>query len=70
MQLRDERDGDLMSKKLTRDMVEQKYKWKLEDIYPSRADWESDFKSASESAEEIKKLSESMTQSSEAGSGA
>lgn len=65
MQLRDERDGDLMSKKLTRDMVEQKYKWKLEDIYPSRADWESDFKSASESAEEIKKLSESMTQSSE-----
>ena len=29
MQLRDERDGDLMSKKLTRDMVEQKYKWKL-----------------------------------------
>ena len=43
-----------MSKKLTRDMVEQKYKWKLEDIYPSRADWESDYKSASESAEEIK----------------
>ena len=31
-----------------RDEIEAKYKWKLEDIYSSDADWEEDFKKVRE----------------------
>ena len=31
-------------KLLTRDKIEEKYKWNLEDIYKSQSDWEADFK--------------------------
>lgn len=52
-----------MSKDLTRDKVDVKYKWKLEDIYPTREDWESDYVSAADSISDIQNLSESMTRS-------
>lgn len=52
-----------MSKDLTRDKVDVKYKWKLEDIYPTREDWESDYVSAEDSISDIQNLSESMTRS-------
>ena len=48
--------GEDVSKVLTRDQIEQKYKWSLEDIYATNEAWESDFKVLESRTPEIEKF--------------
>ena len=48
--------GEDVSKVLTRDQIEQKYKWSLEDIYTTNEAWESDFKVLESRTPEIEKV--------------
>ncbi len=46
-----------------RDEIEEKYKWKLEDIYPNDEAWEADFKEVRVFSEEIAKFSGTLGES-------
>ena len=53
-----------MEKKiLTREEVSEKYKWRLEDIYPTVQDWEAEFAEAEAQLPAIEALKETMTAS-------
>lgn len=48
-----------------REETDQKYKWKLEDIYTSDADWEAEFKKLEGEFKSISKIEKELTQSAE-----
>lgn len=52
-----------MAKIITRDEVEAKYKWKLEDIYPTVQDWESEFAEVEAQLPAISALKDTLTAS-------
>ena len=50
----------------TREQIEAKYKWNLNDIYESEEKWEADFKTLSQSIDALASLKETMTASASA----
>lgn len=56
-----------MAKKiLTRAEVDAKYKWNLEDIYPTVQDWETEFAEAEEALPKVEELKETLISSAQA----
>lgn len=56
-----------MSKNLKeRNSIDNKYKWNIEEMYSNEADWEADFKSAMDQAEEYSKFSGNLGKNGEA----
>lgn len=49
----------------TRDQIDEKYKWNIEDMYASREDWEKDFSEAEKLAESFKEFSGKLGDSAE-----
>ncbi|MBN2290647.1 MAG: oligoendopeptidase F [Candidatus Glassbacteria bacterium] len=57
--------GAEVKKAITRDEIDQRYKWRLEDIYPANEDWERDFAEVKKMIPEVEAFSGRLGESPE-----